>query len=85
MFLGLGYYTWKNVNRVHCEEKKEEEAQVNAGSFIAGLPSYTKEEVAKHGKGSPQIWCSYKQGVYDITDFIEGHPGLTFLLYLYTN
>jgi len=36
---------------------------------------YTKEEVAKHKTKKDRIWVTYKSGVYDITEFVEGHPG----------
>lgn len=42
-----------------------------------GLPIYTRAEVANHsvlGENTP-VWVIYKDGVYDITEFIAGHPG----------
>jgi len=57
---------------------------VEAGHIIPGLPEYTLEEVAAHNKvpkkgkdakGAPRVWTTYKGGVYDITDFLDGHPG----------
>jgi sulfite oxidase len=39
------------------------------------LPTYTKEEIAKHKTKADRIWVTYKEGVYDITDFIPDHPG----------
>lgn len=38
-------------------------------------PVYTQAEVAKHNKPDIGIWVSYRDGVYDITDFIANHPG----------
>mmetsp|Transcript_64961 Transcript_64961/g.104978 ORF Transcript_64961/g.104978 Transcript_64961/m.104978 type:complete len:650 (+) Transcript_64961:39-1988(+) len=38
-------------------------------------PIYTAEEVAKHTTEESRIWVTYKDGVYDITDFIANHPG----------
>ena len=32
-------------------------------------------QVAKHKTKQDRIWVTYKDGVYDITDFVEGHPG----------
>lgn len=40
-------------------------------------PIYTQEEVAQHKTKETGIWVSYKNGVYDITDFISNHPGGT--------
>lgn len=41
----------------------------------ASLPLYTLEEVSKHATKEDRIWVTYKDGVYDITDFVEDHPG----------
>lgn len=38
-------------------------------------PIFSQEEVAKHTTEETGIWVSYKDGVYDITDFIANHPG----------
>jgi sulfite oxidase len=36
---------------------------------------YTPEEVARHNGGENGTWVTYKEGVYDITPFIDQHPG----------
>jgi len=38
-------------------------------------PTIKKSEVAKHKSADAGIWVTYKDGVYDITDFIAQHPG----------
>jgi len=38
-------------------------------------PTYTQAQVAEHTTKANRIWVSYKNGVYDITDFIANHPG----------
>ena len=61
---------------VYSKEKEEsEEIEVKCGEIVDGLPYYTEEEVLKHIKGSGSIWVSFKNGVYDITEFVESHPG----------
>ena len=40
-----------------------------------GLPEFTMEDVSKHDTETKRIWVTYKNGVYDITDFIPKHPG----------
>ena len=44
-----------------------------------GLKEYTIEEVAKHN-APPSIWTIYNGFVYDITMYIEYHPGGTKIL-----
>uniref|UniRef100_A0AAF5CXV5 sulfite oxidase n=2 Tax=Strongyloides stercoralis TaxID=6248 RepID=A0AAF5CXV5_STRER len=39
------------------------------------LPSYKIDEIKKHNKNAERIWVTFKYGVYDITDFVENHPG----------
>jgi cytochrome b involved in lipid metabolism len=38
-------------------------------------PMYTPEDVAKHRTLESRIWVTYKDGVYDITEFVAQHPG----------
>lgn len=40
----------------------------------ANLPLYTWEEVASHNSRS-SIWVSVRENVYDVTEFINTHPG----------
>ena len=39
------------------------------------LPEYDLEEISHHKTKDAGIWVTYGDGVYDITEFIEGHPG----------
>ena len=36
---------------------------------------YTYEEISKHNNIKNGIWTTYKDSVYDITNFIDSHPG----------
>jgi len=38
-------------------------------------PKYTRAEVAKHTSIETGIWVSFKDKVYDITEFVANHPG----------
>ncbi|KAI1440531.1 Oxidoreductase, molybdopterin-binding domain-containing protein [Annulohypoxylon stygium] len=40
-----------------------------------GLPRYRLTEVKEHGPKSERPWVIYEDKVYDITDWIPGHPG----------
>ncbi|KAF7405175.1 hypothetical protein HZH66_004081 [Vespula vulgaris] len=69
--LGIYFYnssqekiqTFKQTNDIEC------------GKLRKDLKMYTLEEVGKHYNKENRIWVTYKEGVYDITDFVEQHPG----------
>ena len=46
-----------------------------AGQVIEGLPEFSIEEVAEHKTAQSGVWVMYGDGVYDITGFLEFHPG----------
>ena len=41
---------------------------------IKNKKKYNAEEVAKHNKND-DVWVSYKNKVYNVTDFVKYHPG----------
>ncbi|XP_068238177.1 sulfite oxidase [Palaemon carinicauda] len=45
------------------------------GEYKDGMPEYTLEDVAQHDTADKRIWVAYRHGVYDITDFVQEHPG----------
>lgn len=46
-----------------------------AGMFRGDLPTFTKQEVSKHRTKDSGIWVTYKDGVYDVTQWADIHPG----------
>ena len=76
--LGLaGYGAWtyhKNGFHIAALSNPDSMAE-NVGCFIEGLPVYTLDEVSKHVEAKDGIWITYKNGVYDVTSFINQHPG----------
>ena len=44
------------------------------GVKASGYKEYTMEEVAKHNK-EPSVWTVYKGDVYDISMYVNCHPG----------
>ena len=45
---------------------------------VAGEPLFTAEEVAEHDDASDPakgLWVTYKDGVYNVTEFTNVHPG----------
>ncbi|RWS31355.1 putative sulfite oxidase-like protein, partial [Leptotrombidium deliense] len=49
--------------------------QDSYGKVIDGLQFYSMDDVTKHNSKEKRIWISFRNGVYDITDFVEQHPG----------
>ena len=41
----------------------------------ATLPTFSKEDVAKHASVETGVWVTFDGRVYDITTFLENHPG----------
>jgi sulfite oxidase len=39
------------------------------------LPFYTRFDIGKHRSKETGIWMSFEHGVYDLTEFIQRHPG----------
>lgn len=53
-------------------------AECHAADDESGqLPEYSKEEVASHRTKEDKIWVTYKDGVYDVTEWVDIHPGGT--------
>ena len=48
----------------------------NVSAYVRStLPTYTMEDVSKHSSNETGYWVAYKNGVYDITNFINKHIG----------
>ena len=63
------------------QAKSREESIIEiTGDRRPGLPEYSMEEVGKHHSRDERVWVTFKNGVYDITDFIPLHPGAEKLL-----
>ncbi|XP_057332007.1 sulfite oxidase, mitochondrial [Microplitis mediator] len=69
--IGVSYYFWTNKSQA-IELKNINESP---GVRKNHLKTYTVEEVGKHDNKSDGIWVHYKEGVYDITNFVLKHPG----------
>lgn len=40
-----------------------------------GLPVFTAREVRLHNNRRERVWVTFREGVYDVTDFLDLHPG----------
>eukprot|EP00062_Callorhinchus_milii_P026266 gi/632988182/ref/XP_007882966.1/ PREDICTED: sulfite oxidase, mitochondrial [Callorhinchus milii] len=67
---GIAYGMYRQQVR---EIKSEDRGQPSKGGKT--LPVYTREEVSRHKTSAERIWVTYRNGVYDITDFVDKHPG----------
>ncbi|KAG5873360.1 hypothetical protein JTB14_022963 [Gonioctena quinquepunctata] len=71
----IGYYLSEKRKKLAYTEAEQYESDEIPGKFKENLPLYTVDEIGKHTTIDTRIWVTYKEGVYDITDFVEGHPG----------
>ena len=62
-----------------CEQRPATDALHAPVAAAAGaaLPIYSKAEVAKHTTPETGVWVVFQGGVYDITTFVQNHPGGT--------
>ncbi|XP_065350940.1 sulfite oxidase isoform X2 [Cloeon dipterum] len=70
-----GFCLYSYLNEPAVSAATKEETTLQAGEVKEGLPFYSLDEVRAHDDNEKRIWVTYKQGVYDITDFIPKHPG----------
>lgn len=70
--LMVGYKLSKKFELIYCEQKNQ---NYRPGNVEEGLPFYSMDEISKYCSLNTKVWVTYKQGVYDITHFVEQHPG----------
>ena len=59
-----------------CEQRSVATGAPAAAAAAAdALPIYSKAEVAKHRTPESGIWVVFGGDVYDITSFVQNHPG----------
>ncbi|KAJ8943701.1 hypothetical protein NQ314_009674, partial [Rhamnusium bicolor] len=73
----LGYHLYdRQRNFVSTQIEKVSSTRKNSvGEFKKGLPSYPLSEISKHNSMGSRVWVTYKEGVYDITEYVAAHPG----------
>ncbi|XP_025831817.1 probable sulfite oxidase, mitochondrial [Agrilus planipennis] len=78
LFVGatvLAYLSYKLFYEEYVAYLKEIKTLVKPGALKENLPNYTLKQVAEHREREKRIWVTYKDGVYDITEFVDAHPG----------
>ena len=53
---------------------------VTAGSRRTDLPDIRRTDIKRHKNASTGVWVTFRDGVYDVTDFVVEHPGDKILL-----
>ncbi|XP_056370939.1 sulfite oxidase, mitochondrial isoform X1 [Oenanthe melanoleuca] len=56
-------------------ERRRRIAQAAQAAPRPQYPRYTRAEVAQHRTPSDRVWVTYGSEVFDVTDFVELHPG----------
>ncbi|CAH0553952.1 unnamed protein product [Brassicogethes aeneus] len=70
----IGYQIY-DITRKKVYADAQIEVDYDVGKHKQNLPTYTVEEVSQHTEQSTGIWVTYKEGVYDVTNFVNEHPG----------
>ena len=45
------------------------------GRDETALPEFTWKEISRHKTPEDGVWVTHKGNVYDVTEFLESHPG----------
>ncbi|KAJ3090437.1 hypothetical protein HK102_003759 [Quaeritorhiza haematococci] len=65
-----------DVTKATHTPKAEEKGKLSSPPPRPDLPTYSRDEVALHqSKEAGGIWVTHGDAVYDITEFVEIHPG----------
>ncbi|KAG7200855.1 hypothetical protein KM043_003220 [Ampulex compressa] len=70
--IGFYYLSTPSLKTTYALTKTKE---TECGELRKDLQTYTLEEVSQHDDKKKGIWVTFKRGVYDITNFVEKHPG----------
>ena len=69
----VGVLFWSQCDEVVCSGGTKGQGQ--APGVRPGMKVYTRKDVANHNSLYTGVWTTFGNGVYDITKFIENHPG----------
>lgn len=66
----------RSTPKAHCVSSlSPQQTKYDAGSFRSDLPTFTWDQIRAHSTPASGIWVVFKNGVYDISDFVSNHPG----------
>ena len=72
---GAGWVGYEMLRTSNQQVAQCSSPHPGAGMFRKDLPTFTKQEVSKHRTKDSGIWVTYKDGVYDVTQWADIHPG----------
>ena len=75
--VGLGLYTfWKRSSiKYTVDAAYSSDVSPTIGTSATELPVISRADVERHASRETGIWVTYKGFVYDITEFVDSHPG----------
>ena len=56
-------------------ECQDAEPEIQVGIRKKGLKDIRREEILQHKTAETGVWVTFNEGVYDMSEFLEGHPG----------
>lgn len=65
----------RRESSVLCKSADDVGGAVHAGRRRSDLPNYRLSDIRQHRTAENRVWVTFSDGVYDITDFMVGHPG----------
>ncbi|XP_067880703.1 sulfite oxidase, mitochondrial isoform X2 [Heterodontus francisci] len=79
----IGAVLFYGLYRHQVQQAKSKHIPKSANLIVSALdhevkttyPLYTRQDVIKHKTMADGVWVTYKSGVYDITKFVDLHPG----------
>ena len=71
----FAWYLLGDFEQQKCKESEPTEAEKLVIEGTADIKLYSKDTISKHRTKESGIWVTYEHGVYDITEFVEQHPG----------
>ena len=76
IFYIAGFSLYLKQRVPECKEAlPKKDITANFGLPKDDLPTYRRADLDKHGANDKQVWVTFKDGVYDVTDFVGSHPG----------
>lgn len=73
--MGISAGTLTGLAWTYLNQLPADCATPDVGAVRADLPDYTLKQVAQHSSPDNGVWVVYKDGVYDISEFMSVHPG----------